>query len=1737
MCDDGKVPRDCVFVMVTVEGAAQCLGDASGFKVRVFDALMRAGVAQKLSENVLGVLAAVRDWAIAPSNQVLVQEPLPCCASSFDRGFAVLGLLVYYVSKAAGEAFHEAEVLDGERPLFVARVRNSLSSCFGALRSEADKRGSRDVLLQLSDRAACETFLESLSAPQVAYVAPAVVPGVAKSRQCVVEVSDFQPLKFLTWNISGATKSSMAPASFTSTDKLAAVQLEIGRWQPDIVSLQECVDGEALPQLRPAYNLVGSIAVEDSRRSCGFVHLYVRKGLAADRVGVPKRCPAVLAKVLVGRRAFDVAAVHLMPGQSGKSARQKQLRDVVKAMRPGSRFVVGDMNVRPEEEEDLRGVGSFSDARYEGRSFYPGQSWYDSTELSVCGRNVGYAFDRAFYVGGLWAEAFLVGKARIFSEGVSFSLSDHYAVLGYLDVHPCHSTDAKGVAARRDRRGALAALRDQACVLEAAEVRAMSQDAWQLATVQKARADVEVLEEAVRKQRLAIKDRRKNRDVAWERAFGAESLFGLAAPGERPARACELGWEPFDAALNLELPAPVGFASDPRSSLANISAQVLLRVGKVVAWLSMHKPEQCGEDAGNCAACALLAARRALQGVSASSKRDRSVAERCEILRCLRRDDGGVGDLRAVAEEVFARVSGWPKALPWPRVSCDGPASVATVFDALFSFVFEVRRCCDECKHVTLGYERASALEVPSPCQGCLSKQTLSDAYLDMCGPSVDGELRPCPGASCSGVVTLQRVQKKLLHFPEVLLVKVSRDGCQDGKTSRHAFQVEDYVSFQGCGNAELAAVAYNLGAEAGNRRHACAVLGQDRCFWFFEDGRTPRRVGADISAMYQRSVEWLVYVPTKVWAGFASTAEQVLRPSGAQVSGDVCEGQGSQHLVPAVAGRTASQLRISPAIVAKRVLATTGERGLSKDVRASKSARVVEMLLRGNLSAPDSSAVSSASSAGHCDDGQSTMYKTPLWIRMVETLQIPPDVSAGVLAHLQARFGLGLAWDFAMQSWFVDLSSLEAFARNIHARLQGVDLQRLDGCIHLVPELVGELLSQLEYAVSSHRTPLNLEVSDAEMLVYLRGRGFHRREGRVWGRNNCLPDSLLQLLEILGLVSCGRGQGERLTDPERQVACGEVREHLCAQPELVPRDPDGSENREAYMQHHRHADAIVKHFVSKYPGPCQLPAVGLCLHVHARYDTDRSPADTWRICGGVGAGQGRAMDLHLYCSTGREIQGVHYDPLVLVRPDLPDADVISIDAGPVSEVPAADGVSIGASSSGLTTASACKGGGAVLEDAAGAVASSADTLEPWQEELRKMFSPQVPDPHKCLARVFNKAHGGQCKRPSAGKVCGRCGPEPAHGFVTGPVPERKWKDFKITAELVSRLKEQFGQLQVGGRSERDTRDAPDDGEKAAEAPRQSNASAVAEPACKKPRYASGDARGDGEVPSSSGGLPPALPIVAAGDAAVTGESRLKRRKGDGLGRVLLADDVALARGVAEPLAEGAERAGDGPGRAARQALVPEALQPVSPLASAGHGGQTGPAGAASGAVQATLGGGTEDECAQGPRSDMPTRPPRGSIVAGVRPPSAVDAGSVPLSRLCADVNLGRSQGLPGSGAQVGSSTGALRTVAEEARLGVQSRRALLALAPAAVGEVLQRFLTDHAATGEDIHVTADDVTRVRSGLHNNEDLKNVLSQLMGACARGADPGEEYRRRMVDRFVGLLHLRHAEQQGPRRLCD
>ena len=1501
VCDDGKVPRDCVLVMVTGADEAQFLGEARSFEVHVFDVLMRSGVASKLAENVLGVLAAVRGWAIAPSNQVVSQYELPCCASSFDRGFAVLGTLISFVAKAAGETFHAQEVQDTKRPIFVAKVRSSLASCFGALRLEADKQGSRDVLLQLTTRPACEKLLKLLCVSQAVEVAHQEFPGTQRSLHRMVEVSDFQPLKFLSWNISGASKSRLAPPSFSCTDKLCAVQQEIARWRPDIVALQECVGGAGFPQLCCTHNLVGASAVEDDCRSCGFVHLYVRKGLAAVRSDLPAGCPGVLARLTVAKNSFDVAAVHLMPGRSGGKARQQQLQSVVNSMHPGSRFVVGDMNVRPDEEEDLRGIGSFREAHYEGRSFFPGQTRYDNAEVSTSGSKIGYAFDRAFYAGGLCAEAFLVGKSRIFMEGVKFSLSDHYGVLGYLDIHASHSVGSQDGAARRERRGALVAIRDQACIFEAAEVRTLSQDAWQQSTVEKARADATVLDEAVRKQRLAIQDRKRVRDVLWERAFGMDSLFGLDMHVTPPSRACEI--LTASHSLTLEKPAQVGFKKISGRSLARVSAQVLLRIEKVLAWLSAHDTDACGKEAGTCAACALLATHRSLQNAPVSDKHDgRTLVQHCPLADFL--CDDSVSNLCGVAESVFASGTGWPEELPWPGLRRRDERG-ANVFDALFSFVMEVRHQCDHCQHLSVSYERSALLELPYPQEGTSSQQTLSDSYLAMCCPCVNGELRPCSGEMCAGEQRSHRTQRRMLHLPEVLLVKVPRQSDTGGsKTKRLAFQVEDYVSFPLCCSAELVAVMYDLGGSAGNRRHACAVLGQSGRFLFCEDGQTPRFTSTDISVLCQSSVDLLVYVPRGEQAGFAASFGQVLRPTLASAGS---RGQ------PAAASAVTSERRVGGGVAATeaaRPASRGSERATSSHALQSKAKdTLLGHLLRHSAASSSSSSRSRNSRVPTRPDvGHGGLEETPLWLRMLNEVAIPPDVVTAILSGLQQQFGEGLTWELATSDWFVGLTRWQELGTEVNhvlAAFGGV----ADGghALPLVIMQVQEVVFALIQIVLYHEMGGTLDRSDQDMLNLLSGRGFEWRRGRVWDDNNCLADSLLQLLEAFSIIT-GTGPDGSVTLEEREAACAACRAHLCADATLAPRETNGRVSRGAFLQHHRHAEAATKFFLLRFASGRSLPSAGICLHVHARYDTETSLPEPWPMCRGVGSAQGRALDFHLFVWTGEGTAGYHYDPLLLRRLPAPHVVVDEDDAPPTSTGSTAGQGAARSPELDAATASPAEDSDKLrpkkrlrplgththqsppelVPDSSGAVQGGVTLdadLEPWEEELRKRFSPAHINSTKCLARVFGKGSGGQCgNMPKVGKTCGKCGAEPKHGFVTGRIPRGKWSAFRITDELVRGLRSGAG----GGEG------AP----------------------VEKP--------GTGGVKSAHLGTEPSRkrrasdPIVtpASSSGRTEGEGRslqpgmfLKRRRGDGLGRrVDLSDpqkDEDAGAAIGEPQASG----------------------------------------------------------------------------------------------------------------------------------------------------------------------------------------------------------------------------------------
>ena len=106
------------------------------------------------------------------------------------------------------------------------------------------------------------------------------------------------------------------------------------------------------------------------------------------------------------------------PSLTGAEARLQQMKEVVRFKESSSLIVMGDMNVRVEEEQALMRVGNFKDAVYGGYSWDLNKNKYYPEHLGKKGRDAPtFAFDRAFFGGVVCVEAFLVGQGRHFLEG------------------------------------------------------------------------------------------------------------------------------------------------------------------------------------------------------------------------------------------------------------------------------------------------------------------------------------------------------------------------------------------------------------------------------------------------------------------------------------------------------------------------------------------------------------------------------------------------------------------------------------------------------------------------------------------------------------------------------------------------------------------------------------------------------------------------------------------------------------------------------------------------------------------------------------------------------------------------------------------------------------------------------------------------------------------------------------------------------------------------------------------------------------------------------------------------------------------------------------------------------------------------------------------------------------------------------------------------------------------------
>jgi hypothetical protein len=246
--------------------------------------------------------------------------------------------------------------------------------------------------------------------------------------------------------------------------------------------------------------------------------------------------------------------------------------------------------------------------------------------------------------------------------------------------------------------------------------------------------------------------------------------------------------------------------------------------------------------------------------------------------------------------------------------------------------------------------------------------------------------------------------------------------------------------------------------------------------------------------------------------------------------------------------------------------------------------------------------------SAGRTIHGIDRMPNTRLFRRLADAFLDVDDVVIPLLAELQQMYGQGLAWEFAESAWLNEWSRWDSFEEEIliaHGRW-------VDGL--LLPHvsfIVKELLFALRRHVQEHRHAMRPQMTDQGKLEELKACGFVWSHGNVWLTNNCLADSILQLLIGYGIVA---------HDIDRRAACLANRAALEAQPDLVPRQRNGARDLGGYLQHHRHAAPTIRFF--KQMLRCAddvLPAAGFRVFCHASYDDADHPPDEDLVCEGIG--------------------------------------------------------------------------------------------------------------------------------------------------------------------------------------------------------------------------------------------------------------------------------------------------------------------------------------------------------------------------------------------------------------------------------------------------------------------------------------------------------------------------------------
>eukprot|EP00973_Karenia_brevis_P010603 1435888-Karenia_brevis.AAC.1 len=149
----------------------------------------------------------------------------------------------------------------------------------------------------------------------------------------------------------------------------------------------------------------------------------------------------------------------------------------------------------------------------------------------------------------------------------------------------------------------------------------------------------------------------------------------------------------------------------------------------------------------------------------------------------------------------------------------------------------------------------------------------------------------------------------------------------------------------------------------------------------------------------------------------------------------------------------------------------------------------------------------------------QGQPWQDSLWARYLMTdLNLPLPMLAQILEALGTRFPQRKVLSLTSEAWFVELENWPIFATMVS------DCQDVDMTTVLIEEL---LFSVSRIVLSQDEAAVDVSKSDSQALKDLRELGFNVGRGQVWGANNCLTDSLLQLLVHHGVLTAAAGAPE----------------------------------------------------------------------------------------------------------------------------------------------------------------------------------------------------------------------------------------------------------------------------------------------------------------------------------------------------------------------------------------------------------------------------------------------------------------------------------------------------------------------------------------------------------------------------------------------------------------------------------